>query len=200
MNQIDPRVAVGQLGSNCANGMCGWVAQDYPAYFAQDPQMVQWIMQNGSNGYPAGLQNVQGQAGANAWLAAQQAANQGYCGPYGRKQGPRRTVLGLVPTVMGANAAGVLCQISVQQPFTGHALRIPSDIVATLLINDIKVGTISQIVAGPLPARLFDELSLNSYLDMDTAQTSQVITISFTNTGAGQFTVYGEFEGTTVTC
>src|SRR5271157_1847717 len=134
MNQNQGLVNVG-MGGPCDGGGCAWVRQDYQAY---DPTAL------------AAMQQMQ-------------QVNQTYCGPFGRKQGPRRSVLGFGPLALTATgvagSTNVPLVITCQQPFTGHALRIPYSIAVGLLINDIKVGTISQIVAGPLPAELFEQRS-----------------------------------------
>lgn len=77
-----------------------------------------------------------------------------------------------------------------QIPFRGERLVIPSDIAGLFVIDDIKVGKNSQLVAqNPLPARAFTEVAVGVGLHLDTAQVSQQITLSVRNV-SGQTAVF----------
>jgi len=70
-----------------------------------------------------------------------------------------------------------------QVVYRGDRLVVPSDIAGEFQIDDVKVGKDSQLVAeGPLPARCLQENAVAVSFQMDTAQISQDISISVTNT------------------
>jgi hypothetical protein len=99
---------------------------------------------------------------------------------------PRKLVIGFdsANVVPGGVAAGTDAVISVlpQVIFRGYKLVVPSDIAGSFLISDIIVGNRSQLVsAGSLPARAFQENSLENTLHLDTASVSQQLILKVTN-------------------
>ncbi len=69
-----------------------------------------------------------------------------------------------------------------QVPFRGERLIVPSDIAGSFHLVDLKIGKNSQLVSpGNIPARGFSETAVGVRLLMDTAQVSQIITLSVQN-------------------
>lgn len=85
-------------------------------------------------------------------------------------------------TVAGGNTTATI-SASPQVPFRGRRLIIPSDIAGAFLVNDLKVGKNSMFpTSNPVPARAFTELGVGTDLNLDTAQISQLISLSVQNT------------------
>ncbi len=73
-----------------------------------------------------------------------------------------------------------------QVTFRVDRLVIPGSIAASFLLNDFKVGMSSQFVAGvAVPAEVFGHAAVGVRLKGDTAQISQDVILSVTNTSAG---------------
>lgn len=126
-----------------------------------------------------------------------------YCGPFQTRRGPRRTVLCLGGGAQNTVPAGQTLRIpiTVDQPFMGTRLMIPSDIAGALMINDIRVRNRSQIICGPLPARLFTEVSqCCNKIDFDVAGSRDEITIDVTNTSRCPVIFTGGIEGVAIFC
>lgn len=84
---------------------------------------------------------------------------------------------------IAAGAAGRV-QNQPQIPFRCDRVVVPSDIAGQFVLSDIKVGKNSQFAAeGNVPARVFQENAVSVKLKGDTAQTSQFVSLSFTNIG-----------------
>lgn len=83
-----------------------------------------------------------------------------------------------------AIAAGATANISAnpQDVFKPRKLIIPASIAPAFVINDIKVGNISQLSSSdPVPAEAFVADSVAGDVAFDTAQVSQQITFNVTN-------------------
>lgn len=93
----------------------------------------------------------------------------------------RRQVIGHEPvTVAGGATAQV--ELKPQQLFRVERIFIPSEIASSFRLRDIRVGNQSQLLqAGSLPAQAFTEVSIDSYVDFDTADIGNTITLEFTN-------------------
>lgn len=66
--------------------------------------------------------------------------------------------------------------------FRGERLAIPSDIAGDFVVEDLKVGKDSQLVApGALPGRVFQEDAIDVQFQLDTNQISQDLTLSVMN-------------------
>lgn len=83
-----------------------------------------------------------------------------------------------------AIAAGATANVSSnpQDVFKARKLFIPASIAPAFIINDIKVGNISQFSSSdPVPAESFVADSVAGDVSFDTAQVSQQITFNVTN-------------------
>jgi hypothetical protein len=108
----------------------------------------------------------------------------------------RQLMLGFDSVTDIAGNTTVNVPTTVQDVFRGNRLVIPGSIAASFIINDIRIGTKSQLssVLG-MPAESFVPEAL-SPIRLDTAQIGQQITINVTNRsqGAQRFlaTLYGD--------
>jgi hypothetical protein len=90
------------------------------------------------------------------------------------------------PTQSFATLTTANVTATTQVLFRGRRLIIPSDIAASFLINDLRIGKNSQFPSsGPVPARVFVETSVGVDLSLDTAPISQSIVLNVTNTSGG---------------
>lgn len=103
----------------------------------------------------------------------------------------RPTPTGTPPVDIPAGAT-VTVFAQPQQVFKAHRLVIPSDFAGFVLVNDIKVGNRSQLVStgGVLPGRMFSEFSTDEVINFDTAQISQLITLTVTNIATSDLPVF----------
>lgn len=115
------------------------------------------------------------------------------------KQDPterRQLMLGFDSVTDVAAGTTVNVPTTVQDVFRGNRLVIPGSIAQAFIINDIRIGTKSQLssVLG-MPAEAFVPEAL-SPIRLDTAQIGQQITINLTNRSAGPMrflaTLYGD--------
>lgn len=113
-------------------------------------------------------------------------------------QQSRRLPMGIDSGVVVAAGATVTITITPVDPFRPEVLKVDDAIAPSFLITDIKIGRRSQLVGGnPLPASSF--AGNNTFnLQMDTAQQSQPIVITVTNTSAAALRFLGTLFGTTV--
>lgn len=98
-------------------------------------------------------------------------------------------------------AAGATASVSSQPqvPFRGRRLLIPSDIAGSLLVLDLKVGKNSMFpTSNPVPARGFTEVGVGVDLNLDTAQISQLVTLSVQNISGGAVSFSAMLIGTAV--
>lgn len=103
------------------------------------------------------------------------------------------------PTTTVAAAASATVQTQPQVAFRGRRLIIPSDIAGSVLISDLKVGQASQFTSSnPVPGRCFTELGVGVDMNLDTAQISQFISLSITNTSGAQISFNAAIIGTSV--
>ena len=85
----------------------------------------------------------------------------------------REFMLGFGPTPLAANVTTIFTA-QPQLPFRPSRLVIPSSIVQTMQVNDIKVGKNSQLLSSnPVPAAPFSELAVGVALGLDTCNVGQ---------------------------
>lgn len=102
---------------------------------------------------------------------------------------------GFGPTVI-AGGATVNIIVQPQVAFKGKRLVIPSDFAGVILINDLKIGNVSQLPSSnPIPGRMFTEFAVDVNQDFDTAQISQQISLSVTNTSGAAVTFSAGLKG-----
>lgn len=90
---------------------------------------------------------------------------------------------------MGFESAGAIAPgtsvVIVSRPqvlFRGERLIVPSDIAGDFVLDDLKIGKNSQLVAeGAIPCRSLQENSVDAQMQLDTAQVSQDISLAVTN-------------------
>lgn len=97
----------------------------------------------------------------------------------------RRQALGINSTAVVAPAAAATVTSFPQSDFKAKRLIVSSDIAFDFDITDAKVGQQSQQVAsGNMPASAFSEVAVSAYVDWDTANLGNQITLFVTNVGA----------------
>lgn len=97
----------------------------------------------------------------------------------------RQTPLGF-PTTSIATTVTTNVSAITQVLFRGRRLVIPSDIAASILVNDLRIGKNSQFSStGPVSGRVFSEAAVGVDLSLDTAQVSQAIVLNVTNSSVG---------------
>lgn len=125
----------------------------------------------------------------NAGLARALAARRAMGGALVQQRGAvksREAVLGFDSGANVAAAANSRVQAQPQVVFRVDRLVVPSDIAGSFTIDDLIVGKNSQFAAAAaVPARIFQENGVGVTLRGDTAQVSQVVTISATNQSGG---------------
>lgn len=95
---------------------------------------------------------------------------------------PRYLIMGFGRTAVAALAAGILLTQRPQKIFRPEKLVWPNDTAGAFSITDVRVGTNSQFVTNAgVPARMFAEDATEVLLGLDTAQTSQDVTLVVTN-------------------
>ena len=110
----------------------------------------------------------------------------------------RKYAQGFCPTVINAGAT-VNIIVQPQVTFKGKRLFIPSDFAGAILVNDLKIGNTSQLPSSnPLPGRAFTEFAVGVEQDFDTAQISQQISLSVTNTSGAAVTFTAMLNGIVV--
>lgn len=110
----------------------------------------------------------------------------------------REYPLGFPTTSVGA-AASATISAQPQVPFRGRRLIVPSDIAGSFLIDDLKIGKNSMFPSSnPVPARAFTELGVGVDLNLDTAQISQLVAISVTNSSLAAANFNAAIIGTAV--
>lgn len=96
----------------------------------------------------------------------------------------RRMVIGFGPTTLAVGLSGVVTS-QPQVVFRSERLFITSDIAFDLVVEDVKVGQRSQLIAaGAIPAAIFSEVSIDVFTHWDTAEVGNVLTVELTNVGA----------------
>lgn len=100
------------------------------------------------------------------------------------------------PVAIAAAATSVL-KAQPQVPFRGRRLIIPSDVAGALIINNLIIGKNPVLVsADPVSARAYTEVGVGVDLNMDTAQISQLISLSLTNNSGASVSVTPTLIGT----
>lgn len=103
------------------------------------------------------------------------------------------------PTTTVANGASASISAQPQVPFRGRRLIVPSDIAGSFLIDDLKIGKNSMFPSSnPVPARCFTELGVGVDLNLDTAQISQLVVLSVSNTSGAPADFNAAIIGTAV--
>lgn len=94
----------------------------------------------------------------------------------------RRLIMGPDPVVVATGDSEDVA-LQPQQLFRTERLIIPSEIAPFFRIDDIRVGNRSQLVTtGALPASAFSEVAIDAYVEFDTADIGNIITLTVTNT------------------
>lgn len=100
----------------------------------------------------------------------------------------RRMVIGFGPGVMAVGGSSNITS-QPQVVFRSERLFVTSDIAFDLVVDDVKVGQRSQLIAaGAIPAAIFSEVSIDVFTHWDTAEVGNVLTVSLTNVGADEVT------------
>lgn len=112
-----------------------------------------------------------------------------------------RTLTLPFPETLVPAPAGTVREIQVlpQCLFRCERLLIPSDIAGLIVIDDIRVGTVSQFSAiGPVPARAFSEVAVGVGTLFDTAQPGLTITLRVRNISGNDVTFRAVMFGSSV--
>lgn len=111
----------------------------------------------------------------------------------------REYPLGFVSAGTVAAGATATIQAQPQIVFRGERLIVPSDIAGSFIITQLIVGKNPQFVnPNAIHCRTFAENGVGVRLHMDTAQISQIITITVTNISGAAATFYATLIGTAV--
>lgn len=110
----------------------------------------------------------------------------------------RRQTIGFTPAIDVQPGDPFELRAEIQEVFRLERLMIPSEIAPFIIINDAKVGTVSQFAnSAPIPASMFSEVSTFSNVDWRTANLGNDIVLMCTNIGAQAIDVYAGAVGTT---
>jgi hypothetical protein len=86
-----------------------------------------------------------------------------------------------------------------QVTFRPDRVIIPDSIAPSFLLNDLKIGKNSMFIsATSVPAQAFSHDAAGVGLKMDTAQVSQIISMTVTNISAGALRFYAALTGPSV--
>lgn len=100
---------------------------------------------------------------------------------------PRYLIMGFGRTAVAAATAGVVITQNPQKIFRPEKLVWPNDTAGAFSITDVRIGTNSQFVTNAgVAARMFAEDATEVLLGLDTAQTSQNVSLVVTNNSAAQ--------------
>jgi len=111
----------------------------------------------------------------------------------------RRFPLGFPTTVLAVAGGTININAQPQCLFRSERLVIPSDIAGSILVQDLKIGNVSMFpVSNPVPGRCFTENAVGVDLGLDTATTSQFITLSVQNTSLAAVTFNAAIIGTVI--
>jgi len=107
----------------------------------------------------------------------------------------RKYMQGFGPVTIAAGATANII-VQPQVTFKGKRLFIPSDFAGAILVNDLKVGNVSQFPSSNgVPGRVFTEFAVGADQDFDTAQISQQISLSVTNTSGAPIVFTASLNG-----
>lgn len=110
----------------------------------------------------------------------------------------RRQTIGFTPAIDVQAGDPFELRAEIQEVFRLERLMIPSEVAPFIIINDAKVGTVSQFAnSAPIPASMFSEVSTFSNVDWRTANLGNDIVLMCTNIGAQAIDVYAGAVGTT---
>lgn len=102
------------------------------------------------------------------------------------------------PVAIAGGTSQVL-KASPQVPFKARRLIIPSDVAGALVITNFVIGKNPVLVsADPVAARAYTELGVGVDLNCDTAQISQLISLSMQNTSGASVSVTPTLIGSAV--
>lgn len=108
----------------------------------------------------------------------------------------RRFTIGIARTSVLTTATATVT-VTPQETFRPERLIIPSNVAQDFGITAILVGQRSQLVSsGEIPALIFSEVSVDSYVSWDTAVVGNTIAISVVNNSAGTSVFQGAIHGT----
>lgn len=110
----------------------------------------------------------------------------------------RRFPLGVVPTNVLATATSTI-PAAPQDLFRPERLVIDSSIAFDFGVQDVKVGNTSQLVSGgEVPAALFTEVAIDTFVHFKTAEIGNQITLTVRNKTAGTIEFSAGLVGTVV--
>lgn len=108
-----------------------------------------------------------------------------------------RRPIGFPLTVVAAGAASGAITTQPQKPFKSTRLIIPSSIGALFVVTSIQIGNDEMLMNGnPVPALVFNENAEDAWLNLETAQISQNISVNVTNISGAQATFSAAMIGT----
>jgi len=109
----------------------------------------------------------------------------------------RRLPLGFVPTTVLAASPTASIPAAPQNLFKATRLCVPSDVAFDFGIIDVKVGNQSQLVqAVEVPAAMFTEVAQDTFVDFDTAEVGNQISIQVRNKAGVDVDFSGALMGT----
>lgn len=107
----------------------------------------------------------------------------------------RRVPLGLGSANVAAGATAILSAV-VQRPLQPGRLVLSSDTLAAFLVNDIKVGSMSQLAGtSGLAAETFSDVAQDVGVMFTPAGSGITVSVSVTNTGAQAAVISGTLLG-----
>jgi hypothetical protein len=110
----------------------------------------------------------------------------------------RRLLLGFTPAIDVQPGDAFELRAEIQEVFRTERVIIPSEITPFVIINDAKVGTVSQFAnSAPVPAAMFSEVSTFVNVDWRTANVGNDVVILCVNIGTDPIDVYAGAIGTT---
>lgn len=110
----------------------------------------------------------------------------------------RTLILPFPETTVPAGASRDV-QVLPQCLFRGERLLIPSDIAGLVVLDDIRIGTVSQFAAvGPVPGRSFSEVGVGIGTLFDTAEPGYTILLRVRNISGNDITFRATLFGRAV--
>lgn len=101
----------------------------------------------------------------------------------------RREFIGMTATAVTLAGAQATVTVQPQRKFKTKRVVVPSTIAAFFAFSDLKVGQNSQAAAiGNTPCQAFVENAVSCYVDFDTADVGNLISMIVLNTDVAQHT------------